>query len=176
MSGGNTERAFDEPHLAEGIGLRQPADLSLPDDVHCFVSRNFVSRNGVQRAIDGSETLTGDHALFSEAVILLQNVVHVRRPATLATTPQLFGLLQFRHGRRVRRVPSHIDDARVNVPGLLDRKLEKAFGCNGIAISREQEVDRVASRIDGLVEVRPLPGYPDVRLIAALRAVWIPHL
>ena len=64
----------------------------------------------------------------------------------LAITVQLFGRLQFRH---VRRVPIHIDDARVNVAGL--RKLEKAFRRNSITIWREQEVDGVASRVDGSV-------------------------
>jgi hypothetical protein len=42
----------------------------------------------------------------------------------------------------------HIDDARLNAPGLCDCKLEKSFRCNRIAIWREQEVDGVACGID----------------------------
>jgi hypothetical protein len=39
MSRGNAEHMFDEPHLTKDVGLRQPPDLALPDDVHRLVSR-----------------------------------------------------------------------------------------------------------------------------------------
>ena len=42
MSGGDTERAFDKPHLTDDVRLRQPTDLALADDVHCLVSCDRV--------------------------------------------------------------------------------------------------------------------------------------
>ena len=73
MSGADAEAPLDEPHLTNDVGLGQPADLSLPDDVHCFVSGDRV-----QRAIHRSEPLTGRDAFLYEPVILLQDVAHVR--------------------------------------------------------------------------------------------------
>jgi len=43
----NTQGTLDEPPLSHIIGLPQPTDLSLADDVHCF-----VPRDGVQRTLD----------------------------------------------------------------------------------------------------------------------------
>jgi len=42
-----TDGTLNQPHLTDGIGLRQPTDLSLADDVHCF-----VPREGTQRTLD----------------------------------------------------------------------------------------------------------------------------
>ena len=59
-------------------------------------------------------------------------------------------------GGRIRGVPIDVDDSWLNPPRLRNRKLEKAFRRNRIAVWREEEVDGVASRVDGSVQVCPL--------------------
>jgi len=61
--GGNAERALNESHLAHNVGLCQPADLTLANNVHCFISGNRV-----HCAIDGAEPLAGGDSFLQESV------------------------------------------------------------------------------------------------------------
>ena len=72
-------------------------------------------------------------------------------------------------------MPIDIDNAGLNPPSLRDGKLEKALRRKGIAIWREQEINGVAVRVDGSIEICPPTGNADVGFIDAPRAVWIPH-
>ena len=69
----------------------------------------------------------------------------------------------------------HIDDAGVMLPGLHDRKLEKAFGRNRIAIWGEQEVNGVADRPMAGYRYVHCPATRDLDLVDAPRTVGIPH-
>lgn len=135
----DAEDTFDEAHLTKNVGPRQPADLPLADDVHCFISCDRI-----QRTIYRSEPLTGDDSLLHIPVVLLEDVVHIRRPATLATVAQITRLFQLFNCGRIRRMAIDVDDSRVNAPGLGDCELEKSFRRNRVAIWREQKVDRVS--------------------------------
>jgi len=67
---GDAERALNESHLAHNVGLCQPADLTLANNVHCFISGNRV-----HGAIDGAERLAGGDSFLQESVVLLENVL-----------------------------------------------------------------------------------------------------
>lgn len=132
------EDTLDEAHLTDSVDLREPADLPLADDIHCFVPRNRV-----QRTVDLAKPLTDDDPLLHVAMVLLENDVHVRRPPTLATLAQSSRAFQVRYRGGVRRVPIDIDDA-MYARSLRDDKLEKSFRCKRIAIWREKEINGVA--------------------------------
>ena len=55
--------------LANDVILGYQADLTLPDDVH-----GFVSLNRVQSPFDGSEPLARRHAPLHETMILLKDI------------------------------------------------------------------------------------------------------
>ena len=52
--GRDAEHAFYEAHLADGISFWQPGDLTLPDDVH-----RFVSCDRVQSSVKRPKPLAG---------------------------------------------------------------------------------------------------------------------
>src|SRR5215813_6783072 len=68
----DAEGAFNEADLADNVGLRQPSDLPLADDVH-----RLVRYDRVQRAVDGSEPLAGNHPLLHKPMVLLNHIVHI---------------------------------------------------------------------------------------------------
>jgi hypothetical protein len=99
-----------QKHLRHDVGLLQPPDLSLADDVHCFIACDRV-----QCAVHGSE-LTGHDALLHVPMVLLEDVVHVLRQTASATTAQRSGLFQVCHRRSLStgRVPQYpASDGRV---------------------------------------------------------------
>ena len=87
------EDRMNELALADGIALRQPADLALSDRMH-----SFVTLDRSQCSFYRSEAEAGSDALFDESVILLDDVVHVWRSSATAAPTQFAGLLQF-YGR-----------------------------------------------------------------------------
>ena len=103
----NTEEAVDELTLAEDIALAQPANLSFPDCVH-----RFIALYGSGRAFGRPESETGDDALLNESMVLLDDVVQVRRSSTTTASVQFSRPREFGDGTGVRRMAIHIDDAR----------------------------------------------------------------
>jgi hypothetical protein len=138
MSGWNSERTRDETLLSDHIAFFEPADLTFTDNVH-----RLVSRNRTQCAVRRTEPLTGQHALLHKTMVLLNDVVQVRRWSALAPPAEFAVLLQFCDRGGISRVTGNIDD-----PGTcLSRtqsKPEKAFGRNQVAVRRQQEVDSVS--------------------------------
>ena len=127
----NPERTLDKPDLANDIVFGYPADLTFADDVH-----GLVSRNRVQRAIDGSEPLASHDPLLDETMILLKDVVEVGCPSTPAPQTKFTSAFQLLDGRRVRRMAIHVDHARAELAHLPQCKLEKAFSGNQVALWR----------------------------------------
>jgi len=82
---------------------------------------------------------------------------------------QFTGPLQIRHRCGVCRVPIDVDDSRLNPAQPAQSQAEKAFRGNRIAVWPEKEVDGVAGRVDGSVQVCPLTGNANIGFIAALR-------
>ena len=73
--------------------LGYPADLTFAEDVH-----GLVSRNRVQRAIDGSEPLASHDPLLDETMILRKDVVEVGCPSTPAPLTKFAGAFKLRDG------------------------------------------------------------------------------
>src|SRR6516162_6672828 len=64
------EDLFDVMYLTQDVTFCQPPNLSLANHIH-----GFVSRDGTQCSLDGSEPEAGGHALLHESMILLQNII-----------------------------------------------------------------------------------------------------
>jgi hypothetical protein len=67
-------------------------------------------------------------------MVLFQDVVHVWGPAASAPATQIARPFQLVDSSRVCRVAVDIDQARLDAPGLRDRKLEEALGRDRIPI------------------------------------------
>lgn len=74
--------------LADDIDFVQPADMSLPDCMH-----RLVTFDGSPRAFGRSESEAGGDVLLDESMILLDDIVHVRRCSTTTAPTQFAGLL-----------------------------------------------------------------------------------
>jgi len=147
----------------------EPSDLSFADHVH-----RFVARYGVECAIHGPEPETGSDSFFDKAVILLDDVVEVRRRSAAAVAPQFAGSLQIRNYLRVRRMSVDVDYPRSDLASARQSPSKEVFGGHRIAVRREHEVDRIALGIDGAVQISPVPRDSNIRLIHPPRAVWMP--
>ena len=86
----DAEQSMDELTLAHRITLCQPADLSFANRVHCL-----VTFDGSPGSLRRPESEAGNNTLLDEAVVLLDDIVQIRRCSTAAAPPQLAGLLQF---------------------------------------------------------------------------------
>ena len=108
-------------------------------------------------------------------MILLDHIVHVRGPLkgppTSAVPAQSAGVFSCSICDRVRRVPIDVDNTGLNPPGLCDGKLEKALRRKGIAIWREQEINGVAGRVDGPIQICSPTGNTDEGFVDPPRAV-----
>src|ERR1019366_7549441 len=103
----NTEEGVDELTLANDLALVQPTDLSLSDCMH-----RLIALDSSRRAFGRPEPEAGDDALLDESMVLLDDVVHIRRSSTTTALAQFAGLRQFGDRTGVRRMAVHIDDAR----------------------------------------------------------------
>jgi len=83
-----SKQLVHESDLPEGVSFGEPSDLSFADHVHRFVALNIV-----QCTIHGSEPETGSDSLFNKAVVLLDDVVQVRRRSAAAVAPRFAGSL-----------------------------------------------------------------------------------
>jgi hypothetical protein len=84
-------------------------------------------------------------------MILLNHIVDVQGPPTSAIPAQFAGVFQLLDSGRVCRMAIHVDNAGLNPPGLREGKLEKALRRKGITVWREQEINGIASRVDGAI-------------------------
>jgi hypothetical protein len=109
---------------------RQPSAAS--GSAPCGYVHRLVSGDRVGRAISRSEPLAGGYPLRNDGPP--RGVVHVMYggPPTFTTPRQRSALFQFVDGGRVRGVPFHADDTRLDASGLPDRKPEKALCGYGI--------------------------------------------
>jgi hypothetical protein len=96
---------MDEVTLSDRITLRGPADLPFSDCMNCHVTLDRSTR-----PLRRTESEARRDPLPDESMVLLDDVIQVRRcPAT--TTPTGFaGLLQLGDRAGVRRMTIDIDD------------------------------------------------------------------
>ncbi len=72
----------------------------------------LVTRDRVQRSLHRPESLTRNNSLLHQAMILLDDVVHVRRGSTKAVPAQLTSSLQLADVGRICRVTIDVDHSR----------------------------------------------------------------
>ena len=101
VSCGDTEEGVDEFTLSDRVTLRQPPDLTLPNHMH-----RLVTFNRSPGCLHRPEAQARRDSLLDEAMVLLDNVIQVRRCAALTVPAQCAGLLQFVDGAGVGRCPS----------------------------------------------------------------------
>src|SRR4051812_8080251 len=98
-------------------------------------------------------------------VVLLDPVVEPAPPPVPGEAPQLALLLHLAQRAGIALEAVGHDLARGAGVLSAEGTLEEALGCLLVPLGTEQEVDRLASAVDGPVQVAPLPVDPDVRLI-----------
>ena len=103
----DTKDCVDELTLRYRIGLRDPADLPLADCKH-----RLVAFDGSTCAFHRSESEARCDPLLDEPMVLLDDVVQVRRSSTTTASVQFSRPREFGDGTGVRRMAIHIDDAR----------------------------------------------------------------
>ena len=103
----DTEDRVNEPALGYRITLGYPADLPFANCVH-----RLITFDRSPRPLHRTETKAGRDPLLDEAMILLDNVVQIRR-GSAATAPVEFpALLQVGHGTGICWMPIHVDHPR----------------------------------------------------------------
>jgi len=80
-------------------------------------------------------------------MILLDDVVQVRRRSAAAFRAELTGSPEFADGGRVCRVTVYIDDARADGCST-EGQLQKTFRRRQIPVGRQQKLDGVSDRVD----------------------------
>ena len=102
---GDAENGMDELTLTDRITLRDPADLPFSDCMH-----RLVALDRSTCALHRTEPEARPDPLLDESMVLLDDVVHVRRCSATTAPTEFAGLLQLGDRARVRRVPIDIDD------------------------------------------------------------------
>lgn len=88
------------------IALRDPADLPFPDCMHCLVTLDRSTR-----AFRRTESKAGRNPLLDESMVLLDDVIQVRRCSAATAPAEFAGLLQLGDRAVAGRMPIDIDDA-----------------------------------------------------------------
>src|SRR5208283_2779187 len=121
------EEAVDELNLAKKIVSCHPANLPLPDHVHCFVAlKRSPSR------LEFSEALLGIHTTFDGSMILFENVVQVRHRSVSTAGAQRPFLLTVGDRRAVDRRQISVDHSRLRMGSIAKRLAKQALGSIGI--------------------------------------------
>jgi hypothetical protein len=139
----DVEEPGDECDLSSNVVLRYPSNLPFTNHVH-----RFDTLNRLPCRVKGPKALTSSNAAFDCSVVLLHDIVQVAYGSATTASAQFAGSLQFSDDLRIRRVPVHIDHTWPRMPSSLQRFLKEALGRVCIAMTREQEINRVAVGID----------------------------
>ena len=91
--------------------------------------------------------------LLDEPMVLLDDVVQIRRRSATTASTEFTGLLQLCDGAGVGRMPVHVDHSRPLSPAGQGETQEQ-LRCDQITLRRQQELDGFASRIDGAIDWR----------------------
>src|SRR3954469_20795215 len=165
-SSGDPEQARDEGGLSPHIPPANGPNLPLSDHRHPLVAS--------QRSSCGWQTAKAqprpDQA-FDAPMVLLNDVVEVLDLAQPREAPQLTLALHRRDRGRIGRILVHRERARVPRVRLPKRLAEEPPGGRGIALGREQKVNRLAATVHRAIQVGPAAFHFDVCLVDPPRAV-----
>src|SRR5690242_10683958 len=126
----------------------------------------LIALNGSTSALDRSEPEACRYPLLNESMVLLDDVVQIRR-GSAATAPAKFtGLLQVGNCAGIGWVAIDVDDARTWCAAG-QRDPQEKLRRDQVPLRRQHELDRLPGRIDGAIQVRPPTRDLDVGLIHA---------
>ena len=98
---------MDELTLTDRITLRDPADLPFSDRVH-----RLVTLDRSTRSLRRTESEARRDPLLDESMVLLDDVIQVRRWSATKPSAAFSGLFQLGDRSCVSRMPIDIDDPR----------------------------------------------------------------
>src|SRR5882757_3720310 len=148
---------MDEPALPDHIALRQPSDLPFADQMH-----RLITVNRPHCPFCRSEPQTCGDPLLNESMILLDDVVQVRRGPTATLRIEFARLLQFGNGASIGGVSIHMITW-----GWIPPVPDNASRRNSLAAIKSRfgdniKIDGLASRIHRPVKIRPRSGDPHI--------------
>jgi len=97
-------------------------------------------------------------------MVLLDDVVQIRRGSAATTAAQFAGVLQFGNCSRIRRMAIDVDHPR-RPSAAAECQPQEKLRRDQVPFGRQHELDRLAGRIDATVQVGPIVGDLDVGLI-----------
>src|SRR5690242_16591508 len=103
----DAEDLVNELPLRDGIALSDPADLTFADCMHRLVT---IDRSA--GALRRPESEARRNPLFYESMVLLDDVVQVRRCSTTTAPAEFPRRLQVGNGRWICRVAIDVNDSR----------------------------------------------------------------
>ena len=139
---GDAEDRVDELALCDGVAFGYPADLPFADGMH-----RLIARDRSVRTLDRSESEARRNALLDEAMVLLDDVVQIRRSSAPTAWTEFARLLQFGNRAGIRRMPVNVDYSRARSPAG-ECQAQEQLRRNQTPLRRQHELDRLAGGID----------------------------
>ena len=134
----DAERSLDKSDLANDIVLGYPADLTFVDCVH-----RLVTFNRSPCTFCRPKTRARHDPLLDKAMVLLDDVVQIRRDSAMTAPAEFTPLLQLGDRTGICRVAIHIDYTRRGTSAGQCQAQEQ-LRRNQVALGRQHELDRLA--------------------------------
>ena len=158
---GQPKQSSNKLILRSDVSLVCSLKLSLPNHVYRLVP---LYRSPPGRRV-GKESQAWRDSAFQEAMVLLDDVVHILARSSFAALGQKFLALQIAHRADVSRVLVDVDHPwRCDV--LPTQHLSKeSLRCSPASRGVEEEIQRVARRVQSAIQVHPFSPDLDVGLV-----------
>ncbi len=163
---GDAKQRGDEMRLCNGIRLRHPPRSALANHINGFDPLQRPPRGG-KRAV----AFRQPNALFHRAMILFNHIIEVLALTQANSAREVAFRFQRFHRRWVGRVFVDVDYPGHEIARTAQGLSEEALGSRCVPFSGEQEINRLAGRIHGAIQILVLAFHLYIRLVGAVAFV-----